>query len=94
MKQAAIKEGDTMRPAAMNRLERLERVQGGTRITCIERVIFEADGRRVEPDVYRDALGNRWERHRGETFEGFHARIEAEAVAAAGTRMARIMGSD
>jgi hypothetical protein len=78
----------------MNRLERLERVQGGTRVTCIERVIFDVDGRRVEPEAYRDALGNRYARQPGERFEQFRERIEAEAVAAAEPRIARIIGCD
>jgi hypothetical protein len=81
-----------MKPTAINRLERLERVQGGTRVTCIERVIFDADGRRVEPDAYRDALGNRWARDSGETYQEFRERIETEAVAAAGPCIARIVG--
>lgn len=81
-----------MRPAVMNRLERLERFHGGTRVNCIERVPFNADGSYVEPETYRDALGNRWFRQPGEPRGQFRERLEAEAIAAASPRVARILG--
>lgn len=83
-----------MRPTAMNRLEKLERVHCGARINCIERVVYGASGGQVEPSVYRDALGNRWTRQAGEAFEQFRERMQEEAIAAAFPRMARIIGGD
>jgi hypothetical protein len=83
-----------MRPTAINRLERLERVHGGTRINCIERVIYGPSGGQVEPSVYRDALGNRWERRPGEMFGQFQMRVQEEAVSAASPRIARIIGGN
>jgi hypothetical protein len=78
----------------MNRLEKLERSQGGMRITCIERVIFNPDRSSVDPVAYRDALGNFWTRQAGEPFDAFRERMKAEAISAAWPRIAQIRGGD
>lgn len=78
----------------MNRLEKLEHTHGvsGSSIELIERVIVDPRQGQLQPEVYRDKLGNRWTPEPGEEFNEFHERVTAGAIAAARPRTAQIIG--
>ncbi len=81
-----------MKPAAINRLEKLEWAHGaaGSRVQCIEYVAVDPGPKRHEPHAYRDELGNRWAREPGEKFEDFHERVTADAISFAHPKIAII----
>lgn len=83
-----------MKASAAQRLGKLERINGvgKNQLRCIEHVIVESDGTIREPQVYRDWIGNRWERQPGETIEQFRDRATETATFAAQPRVAVIIG--